>query len=499
MSISPIPPIMRTLIATASETIKQSFTSFVENELKSDPEELNQSSVSELSCGLEQCLLQAGQEAIRGYIEEFECREDRIEREGKIYRCQNKESDKKFLTVFGEMTLTRRYYHCRKGGKGIVPLDEMWGMAGRYATPEIVEKVLWASSSMVASKVGEACKRLGNHEISTSCIQDITGKDGAAIADMLEEENEGVPCRKIIVPQSTEVFVASNDGVNVLMRKKGGRAGRKQQRPTLDNRGGDENGQSNTSYRNAMVGSFSFYQTVEGVVDMGNGVEGIVPHRLGSVYNARMPQEGAEEFKREFDRMINDIESKLEDNVVKILLADGARSIWKYVRENPIFKDYRLLLDYFHATEHLSLAAEAIFGTQKADKTAAKQWFNKWRHKLKYEENGAEGILRSMERYYNTAKLSKVRKEALRTQIVFYRNNKSLMNCAEHVANGWPIGSGPVEAACKSIVKARFCQSGMRWSTQGGRNILALRVLTNSNQWDMVWQKYSAENWRSVA
>ena len=91
-----------------------------------------------------------------------------------------------------------------------------------------------------------------------------------------------------------------------------------------------------------------------------------------------------------------------------------------------------------------------------------------------------------MERYYNTAKLSKARKEALRTQIVFYRNNKSLMNYAEHVANGWPIGSGPVEAACKSIVKTRFCQSGMRWSTQGGRNILALRVLTNSNQWDVI-------------
>jgi hypothetical protein len=35
-------------------------------------------------------------------------------------------------------------------------------------------------------------------------------------------------------------------------------------------------------------------------------VEGIVPHRLGSVYNARMPQEGAEQFKREFDRMINE-------------------------------------------------------------------------------------------------------------------------------------------------------------------------------------------------
>jgi len=37
------------------------------------------------------------------------------------------------------------------------------------------------------------------------------------------------------------------------------------------------------------------------------------------------------------------------------------------------------------------------------------------------------------------------------------------MNYHEHLANGWPIGSGVVEAACKTIVKQRMCQGGMRF------------------------------------
>lgn len=486
---------MLTLIDTASEAVRQSLKTFVENELKSNPEQLSQTCVSELTRGLRESFNEAGRDALKSYIEQFDCLEETIERDGKIYRLQNKSSTKKFATVFGEMTVGRRYYHPRSGGKGIVPLDEKWGMVDRYATPEVVENVLWASNALVPSKVKEAYQRLGGSKISTSCIQDVIMKDGAGIADMLEEEDEGVACRKIEVPAGTEVFVASCDGANLLTRKQGKRSGRKPQRPNLHEAEVDEKGKSNTSYRNAMVGCFSFYETVDGVVDIGNGVEGLCPDRLSSIYNARMPQENAVDFKREFEAIINEVTPKLGEDVTKIILADGARSIWKYVRDKPLFKDYHLMLDYFHASEHLSLASEAIFGKGSE---AAKQWFGGWCKKLKYEEGAAEGVLRSMIRYHKTGKLSKSRKSDLSTQIVFFRNNKSLMNYFEHVAKGWPIGSGPVEAACKSIVKARFCQSGMRWSTRGGRNILALRVLANSNQWDVVWEKYRAEKWQST-
>jgi hypothetical protein len=64
------------------------------------------------------------------------------------------------------------------------------------------------------------------------------------------------------------------------------------------------------------------------------------------------------------------------------------------------------------------------------------------------------------------------------------------MGYSELVERGLPIGSGPVEAACKMIVKSRFCQSGMRWSIQGGQNVMNLRVIQKSSQWDKTWNTF---------
>ena len=52
----------------------------------------------------------------------------------------------------------------------------------------------------------------------------------------------------------------------------------------------------------------------------------------------------------------------------------------------------------------------------------------------------------------------------------------------------WPIGSGVVEAACKTVVSERLKQSGMRWSMRGGQAILTLRSLIQSDRWEGAWR-----------
>ena len=114
---------------------------------------------------------------------------------------------------------------------------------------------------------------------------------------------------------------------------------------------------------------------------------------------------------------------------------------------------------------------------------------------LKYEKGAVDGILRSASYYRKTLRLPKGRDEEVEREVVFFKRNQERMNYHEHVAKGWPIGSGVVEAACKTIVKQRLCQSGMRWNRKGGRNVLALRVLYESEQWDNAWNQYRAERW----
>lgn len=72
----------------------------------------------------------------------------------------------------------------------------------------------------------------------------------------------------------------------------------------------------------------------------------------------------------------------------------------------------------------------------------------------------------------------------------FFARNGHRMDYARFREHGWPIGSGPVEAACKSVVKTRLCRSGMRWSRSGGQHILSLRTYVKSNRWDAIWTQY---------
>jgi len=72
----------------------------------------------------------------------------------------------------------------------------------------------------------------------------------------------------------------------------------------------------------------------------------------------------------------------------------------------------------------------------------------------------------------------------------FFRNNHRRMAYANFRARGLPIGSGPVEAAGKTLVKMRLCRSGMRWTRAGGQHVLTARTLIKSQRWDRAWNRY---------
>ena len=87
--------------------------------------------------------------------------------------------------------------------------------------------------------------------------------------------------------------------------------------------------------------------------------------------------------------------------------------------------------------------------------------------------------------------------ERLAQVLGYFRNNRHRMGYAEAKEQGLPIGSGVVEATCKTLVTERLKRSGMRWSERGGQAILTLRALLQSNRFDSGWslllQTYRAD------
>ena len=99
----------------------------------------------------------------------------------------------------------------------------------------------------------------------------------------------------------------------------------------------------------------------------------------------------------------------------------------------------------------------------------------------------ASKLCRSIEYFRKKKRLGKTRKIEIRKQLTFFNRNKKRMNYVEFIAKGLPIGSGPVEAACKTIIKHRMCKSGMRWTRSGGQPVLLIRSIVKSRRWDQFW------------
>lgn len=101
-------------------------------------------------------------------------------------------------------------------------------------------------------------------------------------------------------------------------------------------------------------------------------------------------------------------------------------------------------------------------------------------------QDAAVAFKRNLERhldilyYGRTHRLSADRPEALATERTFFQRNKHRMSYASFRRRGLAIGSGPVEAACKTIVKTRMYRSGMRWSREGGQRIVAFPCYVKS-------------------
>ena len=123
---------------------------------------------------------------------------------------------------------------------------------------------------------------------------------------------------------------------------------------------------------------------------------------------------------------------------------------------------------------------------------AAKAWYATYRLILRDGSGGVASLIRSIDYHVKKDRRSKSVRAAVARERGYFLRNKNKMNYAQWRAHGLPIGSGPVEAACKTLVKTRLGRSGMRWSRKGGQRILDLRTYVKSNRWDSAWQEITA-------
>jgi hypothetical protein len=366
-----------------------------------------------------------------------------------------------------------------QNGESFVPLDHAWNMQNQFATIEVREAILFALSLMPAREAHQLFEKCSPYNIAESSFKKIAEQLGSDLEENIDGFLEEIRKEEEIPVEVTKVIAVSMDGANVLLQEPGKKKGRKRQRPGDRKKETESNFDSPTSYKNAVVGSVSLYG------DVPEGEK--APLRLQSRYLARMPEDNAITLKNQLQNEVSATLTRLPEDVVKVFVSDAAQGIRKEVDRNPLFNDFKKIIDYFHTCEHLSNAAEAVFGKGSLE---GEEWYESKKALLLEEYDGADRVYRSLLYFRDHYKYAKERREALSREVVFFRNNKDRMEYKHFREQGLPIGSGVIEAACKSIVKCRFCRSGMRWTREGGQTILTLRTMLKSGRWETFWTQY---------
>jgi hypothetical protein len=151
-----------------------------------------------------------------------------------------------------------------------------------------------------------------------------------------------------------------------------------------------------------------------------------------------------------------------------IALSDGGSGLEDWVRVN-FGRVEAVILDFYHAAEYLGDLARALY---PGDNAAREDWLGTWCHRLKHE--GGSAVLEALQ---SLGVRGRVVEEARAEVVRYFTNQAHRMAYPSYVAKGWAIGSGPVEAACKTVIGQRMKGSGMRWGADGADALCHLLVL----------------------
>jgi len=158
------------------------------------------------------------------------------------------------------------------------------------------------------------------------------------------------------------------------------------------------------------------------------------------------------------------------------VVADGAAWIWNVVVD--YLYDAHQVVDWYHATEHLGLAAKLAFGEGTPQ---AVRWFKQQETPL--FQGQADQVAQTL---MHMAEEKPAVRENLLQQAGYFEHHKHRMDYLEMRAEGWVIGSGMVESGGKRF-KDRFTKAGMRWSRAGAERLLPFRGAIMGHRFEERW------------
>ena len=368
---------------------------------------------------------------------------------------------KTVLTVVGPVELRRPYYLCAHCNQGQYPVDAELGVAGLESSPGVRRMEAVVGSEMPFARGCEPMKLLAGLDVPAKAIERAAEAIGTEIAQ--RDDREIARAKQLVLPEVSkqkipEMYVLM-DGVQVpvVAAETEGRAGRIEGQPART--------------RECKLGGV-FTQTM---VDH----EGWpIRDALSTTYVAAIETSEIFGFRIYTEAWRRGWEWAKH----KVVLGDGAAWIWNVADQH--FPGAIQIVDLYHARQHLW----GIAGLLHPHDLAAKQ---AWMPPMKNLLDGGE-IETLVLRLRQIAVEQPGCSEEIFKEADFFATHASRMNYPGFRARGLFVGTGVVEAGCKTVIGARLKRSGMFWTVRGANAIAALRCCRLNGRFEDYWEDQAA-------
>ena len=359
-------------------------------------------------------------------------------------------------TVLGPVALTRAWYHCAACGHGFAPRDAELGVAGVSLSPGLRVMTGKAAAAGPFAKAAGLLEDLAGVRLTAKRVERAAEASGAAQGTAARERAALITSRKLIplppAPLPDKLYaVIDGTGVPMTAKETAGRDGK------------GEDGRART--REVKLAVFFTQDKLDEdgypVRDPGSSSY-IATFEPAAVFAGLVKAEGTR-------RGANHVRQFT-------ITGDGAAWIWNIASSK--FPEATQIVDLFHAREHLHDLArllEFMLGDRKDEWLAARL------EDLDYGDIG--GICKAA----RACPLLGAKKAELDTALGYFENNAPRMRYHWFRQCGLFVGSGVVEAGCKTVIGQRLKLSGMHWTAAGAEAITALRCQQASRPEDRIW------------
>ena len=362
------------------------------------------------------------------------------------------------LTALGEVELLRPWYLCPHCHNGQFPVDRLLDVENRDCSPGVRRMQAVVGQEVAFDHGREQMKVLAGLQVTTKCVERTAEAIGADIAAHEQREIARVVQLDlpVIVGQPIPVLYVQMDGTGVPVVKK-----------EAEGRQGKTDGQQ-AHTREVKLGCV-FTQTTwdkEGYA---------IRDRDSTTYTGAI--ETANEFgKRIYREAWNRGWSRAEK---KVVIGDGAEWIWNQTELH--LPGAIEIVDLYHAREHLWELARKLHPN---DLAGQKAWMKVHQKRL-LDKGKIEKLVLALRATEST---NPDVLEKLRTEADYFERNAERMRYPTFRRQHLFVGSGVIEAGCKTVIGSRLKQSGMFWTVRGANAIIALRCCYLNGRFEDYWE-----------